>query len=369
MIKDKTEFYDALWNDYFNRSEKDRTNSFICCYIKKNKDARAETIGRSKASVIEYSYRKRRDKYILLKSAYLAVVRYDVMTVQEYSDILKSLLGAKLPAKYMDLSKRDDLDKAETMFERRFLMGCVNDYFYNLGYRSGRKDEYGQDIICPNRQLKEDGYNDELEMLYEFNIFSERTEIMPTTVHYGEPDDEYIGKCTELYDAMIRENRTDAFVPLHVDRRTGAGIYIIGSGKFDDKTMGFLQKKDTDICYVCIIYFDMLESITRTLNMPMDEVSISMFVKKTYRSVKKAFDDFSKLVSEQILYEQYPYENDGTLPKGIDAEFNLFFLTREENEEYIGRNTRSLIVENTLNEEAAVIRQIKEKEKRMKTSQ
>lgn len=368
MIKDKTEFYDALWNDYINRSERDRINSFIYCYFKKNKDIRAETIGRSRESVNDYSQKKRRDKYILLKSAYLAVVRYNVMTMQDYSDILKSLMGTKLPAKYESLSERTKLDRAEEMFERRFLMGCVNDYFYNLGYRSGRKDEYGQSVRCPNRQLKEDGYNDELEMLYEFIKFSGRTEHIHTQIHTGNADEEYIAKCTKLYDILIREKRKDAFVPLYVDRSTGAGIYIIGSNRFDKETFCFLQKKDTEICYVCIIYFYEAEAISRILNLPEDEISISMWVKKRYLSVRKAFDEFAKLVSEKELYENYPFENDGTLPAGTDDRFNLYFITREENEEYTRRKAKPAIVENVLNEEACVLRQIEERENRLKTS-
>lgn len=368
MIKDKSDFYDALWSDHANRSDKDKINSFVYLYFKKNKDIRAEIIGRSRETVDEYSRQKRRDKYILLKSAYLAVVRYNVMTIQGYSAILKTLLGVKLPAKYESLCTREELDKAEEMFERRFLMGCVNDYFYNLGYRSGRKDEYGQSVRCQNRQLKEDGYNDELEMLYEFKKFIGKTEHINTQIHTENTDEEYIAKCTELYDTLIREKREDAFVPLYVDRSTGAGIYIIGSNRFGEDTFCFLQRKDTDICYVCIIYFYQAEAISRIINLPEDEMSISMWVKDRYLSVSKAFDEFAKLVSEKELYENYPFENDGTLPTGTDDRFNLYFITREENEEYIRRKAKPAIVENVLNEEAGVLRQIEERENRLKTS-
>lgn len=37
MIKDKDDFYEALWNNYFSLPEKERENSFIYSYLKKKK--------------------------------------------------------------------------------------------------------------------------------------------------------------------------------------------------------------------------------------------------------------------------------------------------------------------------------------------
>ena len=188
MIKDRDDFYDALWNDYVSFGEKERENSFVYRYLKKKKDSRAEVIGRRKADLFEYAEQKKRDKYILLKSACFALERYKVISKQEYADILKDLIGTKdkttgevkIPAKYEALDDDEAFKKAEEMFERRFLMGCVRDFFYNLGYRTNKNDEHGQSVKLPNKHLKEDGYNDEFEMLYEYSLYSGKSESSET---------------------------------------------------------------------------------------------------------------------------------------------------------------------------------------------
>lgn len=63
MIKNRDEFFGMLWEDYISFDEKER------------------------------------DKYILLKSAYLAMERYEVMTEEEYVGILKELIGNSVPKK------------------------------------------------------------------------------------------------------------------------------------------------------------------------------------------------------------------------------------------------------------------------------
>lgn len=89
MIKNRDEFFGMLWEDYISFDEKER------------------------------------DKYILLKSAYLAMERYEVMTEEEYVGILKELIGNSVPKKYRELCGREAVVQAEEALERRFLIGCV----------------------------------------------------------------------------------------------------------------------------------------------------------------------------------------------------------------------------------------------------
>lgn len=139
---------------YIKRENVCLTNSFVYRYLKKKKDSRAEVIGRIKNDLYDYALQKKKDKYILLKSAYLALVRHNNITEQEYSNIFKSLIGTKdkvtgeikAPAKYENLCGKEAIEKAEKMFERRFLMGCISDFFYNLGYRTNKNTEYGQSV-------------------------------------------------------------------------------------------------------------------------------------------------------------------------------------------------------------------------------
>lgn len=362
MIMSKSDFYDALWNDFTSRPENERTNSFIYCYTRENKNIRAEVIGRAKESVIDYSRRSKKDKYILLRSAYIAVGR-ELMTEQDYAEILKLLLGKKLPAKYKCISGKEIVEKAEERFERQFLMGSINDYFYNLGYRSGHNDEFGQITKVHNRQVKENGYNDEFLMLHEFNKFTDRNgqnEQAGNPVHSGEITDEYIGKCTELYYSLLRDKQTNVFVPLHIDSSTGAGIYIIGSERFP-------MDKDKELCHICIVCFDWVDVFQSESEKVADEIELHTSVIKSYDSVPRAFKDFTKLQSNQEFFSRYPLENDDMCPDGIDDRFIPYFIPREDIESR-RRKSQALIVKNALNKEAERIHELEIRDKRMKTS-
>jgi len=337
MIKNRNEFLDLLWEDYISFDEKEREKCFVYSYLKQKKDSRAEVIGRNRDAVAEYRGQKKRDKYTLLKSAYLAMDRYGVMTAEEYTEILKELIGGRnpIPKKYRELCGKDDIDRAEKAFERRFLIGCVSDFFCNLGYRTNRNSEHGQSVRLPSKHLKEDGYNDEFEMMYRFSVYSnaDMTEITENSRTFGSLDDEYIEKCSRLYDALLKEKNRMAFVPLYIDRETGAGVYIIGRDKFDEDTVGYEKTSRTDVCLVCIVYFYAVDAITRTDGSPTDDISMIMSVKDTFRSVRKAFDSFTASVSAKDFYEFYPDENDERLPKGADEHFDLYFISAKRSED------------------------------------
>ncbi|MGN0618148.1 MAG: hypothetical protein ACI4J7_03920 [Ruminiclostridium sp.] len=365
MIKDKSEFYESLWNDY-KLHENHKENSFIYSYMKRKKDLRAEEIGKSKDSVIGYAQQKKRDKYTLLKSAYLGAVKYGVITAEEYCEILVKLLGAKLPAKYKSISTSEEIEKAEEVFERQFLMGCVGDFFYNLGYRTNKNTKYSQSVKLPSRSAKEDSYNDELEMLYEFKKYSGDSGEFDLNVPSVAIDEEYIEKCCRLYDAITKEKKTNAFVPLFVDRNTSAGVYIIGADRFGEDTFGRLNKKGTDVCYACIVSFFELDKISRIQNLPEDDISINMWIKERHRSVRKAFCSFKKLASGEDFYENYPFENDDERPMGIDDCFNLYFLSKDKNREYMREKMKTMIIKEILKEEEEILRSIKEKEESVK---
>ncbi len=328
-MKDKKEFYDALWNDYYDLNGETKENCFLYGYLKKKKDHRAEIIGRSKSTVIEYSKQKKRDNFILLKSAYYAVTRYKVMTEQEYADILKLLLGANLPAKYKNINGQDAMDRAEEMLERRFLLGCIGDFFYNLGYRTNVNVEHSHSVKVQSRATKEDGYTDEFDMLYEFNKYRGEDTEYHSIIPVNSIDSEYIEKCNDLYDALCKDKQRNAFIPLFVDSNTGAGVYIVGVDRFDKESSGYENKKTGDVCYVCIIYFQDFDSILNSYGQSEDILTLNMSIMERHLSVKKAFDSFEKIVSGQEFYQNYPYENDEKPTSYIDDRFDLFFYTIE----------------------------------------
>ncbi len=338
MIKNRDDFFDRLWEDYLQFDKKDRRKCFVYGYLKQKKDSRAEILARSREAVIEYSIQKKPDKYTLLRSAYLAMERSCVMNEGDYLAILTGLIGKDIPKKYQTLSGRENIRRAEEMLEQRFLIGCVSDFFYNLGYRVNEGDGHSKSIKVTSKRLKEDGYNDEFEMMYSFSVYSNEDILannkdIGSFAAFGSIDDEYIEKCTQLYDVLLKEKNCMAFVPLYIDRETGAGIYIIGRDKFDENTLGFKKSDKTEACLVCIVYFYGIEAITRVKNSTNDEVSMIMFVKNAFRSVRKAFDSFTASVSEKDFYENYPDENDERLPNGADKHFELYFISKKKAED------------------------------------
>lgn len=219
------------------------------------------------------------------------------------------------------------------MFERRFLMGCVSDFFYNLGYRTNKNAEHSESVKVANKHIKEDGYNDEFDMLYHFSRYKDEDIQQSTVAGFGTLDEEYIEKCERLYKVMIKDRRKDGFVPLYIDSRTGAGIYIIGCNRFHEETCGYSYRKKDDVCLVCVVNFSMLD-IMESYN-GMDRMPLEMSVEEFFRSVKKAFDFFIGFVSENEAYKNYPCENDDELPQKIDNDFNLFFISKKANAEIV----------------------------------
>ena len=89
----------------------------------------------------------------------------------------------------------------------------------------------------------------------------------------------------------------------------------------------------------------MVDAVSRLDTCSDYDISLSMTVKKRFRSVGKAFDYLSARITGKDVYENYPDENSGELPEGIDECFNLYFLSKEENEDMYRRNIGRIFCE------------------------
>ncbi len=322
MINRKDEFYDALWDDYCFFDQKEE--SFIYQYLKSRKDIRAEIISRDRFALFEYRGRKKLDKYTLLRGAYLAL-KNNVISEEEYTDIFRELVRTKdyLPKKYENISGEEMIDNAEKLYEQRFLIGCVSDFFYSLGYRSNAKKEHSESTKVKSKRTKEDGYIDEFEMLYEFRRRDKTIDGDEVVTNIANIDDEYIKKCTDLYRIMLNEkNRGDAFVPLFIDKNTGAGIYIIG-----EKRIPQPQENSKVSCFVCIISF---ECADKDEDYYPEEVILYYNIKEIFRSVADAFNKFRITASGEEFYEEYPYANSDKFPNGAEECFIPYFISKRE---------------------------------------
>ena len=327
MITSKNDFYELLWKDFISLPEKDRHNSFLYRYFKQKKDIRAEAIGKNKEELLKLSARPKKDNYLLLKSAYFAFARYSVITEYEYLDILGQLSGRKKPI------SDSDIDEIQQRLERKFLMGCVGDYFVNLGYRVNKRNKHGMSVKQESKHRRESSYTDEFEMLYQYSRENERDYLSVEGTRDIRIDDEYIEKCSRLYESMLREKRTEAFVSLYVDSETGGGVYIIGQKHF---CVCGEKPDEKEPCSIYIISFLSVDNSQNVGYNNCPELSISMSVVKKYKNVRDAFGDFIKMTENKVFFENYPDINISGMfertPSDADARFEPFFLSRETRE-------------------------------------
>lgn len=317
MITNRSDLYERLWNDYSQLPSDQKHDSFLYQYLKAKKDAQAERVAESAETLDEYSARKKRDKYVLLRSAYLAY-KNGLVTEEEYISRFKELAGAKGSQKYEPFTP-DLMSKAQHTYENEFIIGCISDFFYNMGYRTRKSKEDTDDIgftKIAERYIKEkDGYIDDLDLWARYYIFSLKNETDPPAFTTALTD-EYISKCNDLITVLDREERSNVFVPLYYDAVSGAGVIVIGNDLLP-------KNKQTDrSCRICIMYFsELLDEMSEH-----SELSITM-ISELYDDVGEAFEEFKKGIVDHIFTENYGSQN-YELPDGVDSIFANYFWER-----------------------------------------
>lgn len=322
MITNRGELYQRLWEDYCSFSSDKKQNSYFYIYMKEKKDAYAKHVSESAASLSEYCARKKRDKYIMLRSAYLAYKKKNpVISEADYIRIFNSLFGEKQRRKYVPLTP-ENIEIAEQIYEREFLLGCINDFFYNLGYRLRKNKENSIEIDKigyvkkGERYLKEqDGYIDDLELWSDYLTKILQGEPQPPKF-VSELTEEYIGKCSDLFDALNRKNRNNCFLPLYFDVTSGAGVIIIGN-----ELLSKIKRNDK-ACRICIIYFDDIDDGITDFN----NITLNMMAEpELFDNVALAFERFREGVVRFDYTDNYGSQND-IMPDGIDSIFKCLFF-------------------------------------------
>lgn len=334
MITSRSELYQRIWEDYIYLSSDNKQDSFFYKYLKDKKEAAAERISESADSLAEYCTKKKRDKYTLLRSAYRAYQK-SVISVEEYIALLTELAGAKWK-KYEPLSPQS-IDEVEQAFEKTFLLGCINDFFYNMGYRV--RDNKEKNIkIDPQmgyektgeRYLKEkDGYIDDLELWSKYYLHILHGESQPPKF-ISDLTDEYIQKCKQVFDVLNQEGRSNSFLPLYFDVTSGAGVIVIGNEWLSE------EEKTDKACRICIMYFsDPIDVISG-----FDELDIRMTT-ELYDNFDEAFRNFRDGIAQfnyTINYTSLNYvHNNDNPPGGVDSIFSCFFIEASEEATAYGR--------------------------------
>ncbi len=323
MIANKADLYDLLWHDYFDLHNKNVSESFIYKYLKQNKDRRAESIAKSKSTLLEYADRKKPDKYILLRAIYLA---YNNATIsqKEYLEYFSAIASvkdrktgeAKLP-KCCELSSPNGMTAAQQYQEHKLLKGCVSDFFQNAGYRQGatKNDDYFNKTSVKYAKEK-DGYINDLDLWAAYYMYT-MDGASQTNGHYiPQLDNEYIDKCKKLFELLDNEQYNEAFIPLYFDSISGAGVFIIGGNRFEENAF--------DGCCVCTAHFGgLMEKISA-----MSELPFSMLT-TVYDNVDDAFFALKKGIADGGFCANYSLENNEP-PAGADSCFDAFFYIREQ---------------------------------------
>ena len=349
MITCRSDLYQRLWEEYFPLDSEKKHESFFYRYLKRKKDDQATRIAASADSLAEYCERKKRDKYILLRSTYLAY-KNGIITATEYIQRFAELAGAKGRKKY-DPFTPDMIEQAEQAFENEFIVGCISDFFYNMGFRlrspKSEANEIGYTKLSERYLKEKDGYIDDLDLWASYYIFSLKDEAQPPSF-VSELTEEYIGKCRHLFSVLNREDYDNAFVPLYFDHGSGAGVIIAGNSILPE------EKQSNSSCRICIAYFSMAGSEINEYG----ELDITMMT-ELYDDVDQAFERFRKGIAAQEYCENYSDQND-EIPDGIDNVFRSYFLEKAIREP----SYNTIIQEYNRKEKISFQKSMEEKEKR-----
>lgn len=323
MIASRQELYDRLWEDYFDRHRKNVAESFIYRYLRQNKDRRAASVAQTAESLREYSARKRVDKYILLKAAYLAYSE-GRLTREEYVEHFSAVASVrnrktgelKLP-KCCELDSDEGITAAQEYQEQKLLKGCVSDFFQNAGFRRdavGDEENFSRTAV--KYEKEKEGYISDLDLWAAYYMYSAQGSAQESGRFVTGPEDGYIGKCAALFRLMDSEEYADAFVPLYFDSVSGAGVFVIGDRRFEGRPVSG--------CGVYVVCFDgLLENISDMSMLPC-AVVITEFA-----GVEEAFFALKRGIADGSFCASYSAENNEP-PAGADSCFDAYFYISEQ---------------------------------------
>ncbi len=388
MIRNRSELDACLFKEW--QAKKDK--SFIYGYTRDRMDesarAIAEKIGEG-GDADDVNCGKNR--YIRLKAIDIAFSDINVISYEEYAEMLityREDCGEKAKGKFRNFDDRNAIRKNVDSLLDYFLRNTVSEYFRSQGYSIKREKDTSTDTIVEKAEikLKQRTYIDPVSL---YLAYSENTGIIEKSADVKQggneakgdilsrlKDHDYFMECIKQLEICNRQKKTGAYLPLYVDDRTGAGIYMIGK----DYIQGggrLLQS-----CYPCIVAFkeavdeayaaDMWDrnaedEISEWLD-PDAEMDISGFLspgKNThpgyhyllaekivvrYDRLSEARTVFSRMIKEGRAYNVYKYYNDlsgevSDIPKSFR---DYMYITEES--------------EGISEDELEIIRRVREKE-------
>ena len=283
MVTDTKDMYVRIARNYINMTAQDRENeSFIYRYMEKGIDNIADIISgciseaAEKEDIIDicgYAEKKgsnqeeykeqlaryiggsKKDKCAFLKAAYAAYTD-SIISRQEYIIILSLLADEKTDKKFITQEMPEEkIAELQGKYEKKLIRAIIKENLYNNGISVNTDDGTVKDSPKAAKYRSE-GYTDDLEIwvsLYEYESVSGNKSAVP--VEENKLTDEYMAECAQVYE-KIKTCRNDSYVvPLYFDKRTGAGVYILGAFNLVSKD-GNVESTYSDGYYVCVICFN-----------------------------------------------------------------------------------------------------------------
>ena len=400
MIRNRSELDACLFKEW--QAKKDK--SFIYGYTRDRMDesarALAEKIGEGGNADDANSGKNR---YIRLKAIDIAFNDINVISYKQYEEMLiayREDCGEKAKGKFRDFNDRNSIRKNVDSLLDYFLRNTVYEYFKSQGYSVKKEKDTSTDTTVERVEIrtKQRTYIDPIEL---YLAYSENAGISgkAVDVKHGASvasgdilsrlgDDNYFMECLKLVESCNRQKKIGTYLPLYVDDRTGAGIYLIGKN--------FIKKgeKLSQSCYPCIVALkeafneayavDILnrnaeDEIGEWLD-PDAEVDVSSILSPEknmhpgyhyllaekivvrYDRLSEARTVFSRMLKDNRVYNVYRYYNDLSdevsdipesfrdymyIPEGSEGisedEVESIRSVREKEDEYIEKENRRKI--------------------------
>lgn len=323
MVSDKTDMNLRIADDYNKlKAEQKEEESFIYKFLQKDREHAINKVAADKKILMEYTGGKSK-QFILIRAANVAY-NNNLISKEDYVRILSGLVTDKADKTAVkEKLSTEKINELQKKYEKKFMNFIINDYFNRHGMSITGK------ITNPEKAglTNDEGYIDDLKLwnaLYRYEL--EKGHDSTASPYVNWISDEYKAECAATYK-MLREKGDDSFIiPLHFDKRTGAGVYIIGADRLESDSNNYY-----DNCYVCVMAFKYSEDgyytdVYYDTEEPYEELDVSMAL-KVFDNTDDAFRFFEE--SNNIFLEYYR-ELNGEISYNIDDNFKPFFSPRAE---------------------------------------
>ncbi|MBR4513436.1 MAG: hypothetical protein IKO61_00915 [Lachnospiraceae bacterium] len=354
-VKSEAELYEKLWEDWRKRTELDklekgcksrnREQSIIYRMFSDIRDEKAALLALNPGEIKEQLKTKSiRDKYILLKAAHDSYFVHGLTEERDYTEVLCELikdrnrLPKKLEKKLDDGAGAGDLEQEYSNCLSALLRGVITDTFRNKGYGikviDAENDE-GKEVreVRPEAIKAVGRDKDSIAMLNSLREYEgeKKGEAAGRTAHNASREramdfrmdvfsDEFVRRISLTYRSLVKKNDTEiesVFLPLHIDAKSGAGLYIIGRKLFDDLKGG-------QNCYPVVRWFSDLE---KKESGDVEPGGFAYHVEMTterFTELDRALKAYRSILMSNTVYEGYKGVN-GLMPAGTDWYYKDFF--------------------------------------------